>query len=73
MRTVRLIIYDGPEEWMQAQRGKDLKTPYFITNVRGEAQIRSIEIDPQQIHLSEHPNDLKLTLHIGEHTIYDIK
>lgn len=71
MRTVRLIIYDGPEEWMETQRGRDLKTPY---HVRDNARILSIEIDPTHIWISEVPTEVNEgTLHIDAHTVKKIK
>lgn len=42
MRTIRIIVYDGPEAWMKKQRSRDLQTPYTVTGAEGHARIISI-------------------------------
>jgi len=76
MRTVRLIIYDGPGGWMESQRAKDLQTPFFITRpITGDpCVIRSIEIDPATIELIENQDSANLgTLIISGQKIDNVR
>lgn len=49
MRTIRIIVYDGPEKWMEKQRGRDLQTPYTIPSAEGQARILSIDAQVSDI------------------------
>lgn len=56
VRTARLIIYEGPADWMERQRGRDLKSPYLITKADTGglmSSIISVELDPDLIHFRE--------------------
>ncbi len=58
MRTIRLLIYDGPEDWMATQRGRDLKTPYRLTPMGTTASIRSVDLDPEKVEIFENPSEV---------------
>ena len=50
-KRVRLLIYSGPEEWLESQRQHDGVQGFRRVDV--DKLIRSIELDPQRITLLE--------------------